>query len=534
MKILKLISLSLPLFVLINCGPKGEQNTDTPENIAKRPNILFIMSDDHARQAISAYSDKLMLTPNIDRLAKEGVLIRNGYVTNSICAPSRAAILTSKYSHLNGLRDNRDTFDGSQMTFPKLLQKAGYHTSVVGKWHLKSEPQGFDYWNVLIDQGEYYKPRMVELGDTTVQEGYTTDVITDKALAVLDSLGGPDKPFMMMLHHKAPHRNWMPKIEHLKLFNEDLPVPDNFFDDYENRQAAAEQDLSIDRMYLSSDLKLAPQYYKEETGTGGGPESANPERNYEYALRRLTPEQRQAWDEHYDPIGKAFKEANLSGKELDLWKYQRYIKDYLRSVYSVDENIGRVLDYLDKRGLTENTIVVYTSDQGFYLGEHGWYDKRFMYEESFSTPMLVRFPGTVQAGSSMEDFVMNIDFAPTFLDYAGVEVPNEMQGLSLRQLFEGNNEGWRKSMYYHYYEYPHGWHSVKKHYGIRSGRYKLIHYYDDIDTWELFDLQNDPNEMVNLIDHNEYIDVVDNLKKELQSLQEELKEKPEITLMTLP
>ncbi|MDH5603560.1 MAG: sulfatase [Cyclobacteriaceae bacterium] len=519
---------------LVACGSKQDQSTMMEgDTLAKRPNILFIMSDDHARQAISAYDDKLIKTPHIDRLAREGVLIRNGYVTNSICAPSRAAILTSKYSHLNGLRDNRDTFDGSQVTFPRLLQEAGYYTAIVGKWHLKSVPQGFDYWNVLIDQGEYYKPRLVDNGDTVVLEGYTTDVITDKALAVLDSLG-EDQPFMMMLHHKAPHRNWMPKIEHLKLFKEDLPVPDNFFDDYDKRQAAAEQDLSIDRMYLSSDLKLAPEFYDHETGTGGGPANADPEKNYQFSLDRLNPEQRAEWDRYYDSIGRAFKKANLSGRELTLWKYQRYIKDYLRSVYAVDENIGRVLDYLDKRGLTENTIVVYTSDQGFYLGEHGWYDKRFMYEESFSTPMLIRYPKAVKQGSTLEDFVMNIDFAPTFLDYAGVDIPKEMQGHSLRPLFEDHHEGWRKSMYYHYYEYPHGWHSVKKHYGIRSGRYKLIHYYDDIDTWELFDLQNDPQEMVNLIDHHEYLDVVVNLKKELKALQEDLQEKAEITAKTLP
>ncbi|MDH5398805.1 MAG: DUF4976 domain-containing protein, partial [Cyclobacteriaceae bacterium] len=339
-----------------------------------------------------------------------------------------------------------------------------------------------------------------------------------------------DKPFMMMVHHKAPHRNWMPNTKHLGLFKEDLPIPETLFDDYEGRQAAAEQDLSIDRMYLSSDMKLREGDYERETGTGGGPPTANPVRGWERTMNNwLTEEQRTAWNAHYDSVNRVFREANLQGDELTKWKYQRYIKDYLRCIVSVDENVGRLLDYLDEKGLADNTIVVYTSDQGFYLGEHGWYDKRFMYEESFGTPMMVRFPAAIKPGTVNEDLIVNIDFGPTFLDYAGIEVPEEMQGRSFRNIIEGgDNKDWRQAVYYHYYEYPHGWHSVKKHYGIRKDRYKLIHYYDDIDTWELFDLQNDPQEMSNLYDHPEYLDIQDAMRKELYELQQEMGEHQEI------
>ncbi|WOK05419.1 sulfatase [Imperialibacter roseus] len=529
---MKRFLLSLLSVLAFGCSQNESSTQESKEEVPK-PNILFIMSDDHAMKAISAYSKELIRTPNIDRIAQEGALMRNAFVTNSICAPSRAAILTGKYSHLNGLRDNRDEFDGSQMIFPKLLKTAGYQTYLIGKWHLKSKPQGFDFWKILIDQGEYYNPRLVSENDTTVVNGYTTDVITDEGLSVLQSRD-KSKPFVMLLQHKAPHRNWQPNIKHFRLFEEDLPIPATLYDDYKGRQALAEQDQQITNMWLSNDLKLTPDYYEEETGTGGAVGPSDPESSYAAMLNRMTEEQRVPWDAYYDSVGLAFKSANLSGKELWNWKYQRYIKDYLKCIVSVDENVGRVLDYLEAEGLAENTIVVYTSDQGFYLGEHGMYDKRFMYEESFRTPMLIKYPKGIRSGTSIEELVMNIDFAPTFLDYAGVEIPKEMQGLSMRPLFEARGERpeWRESVYYHYYEYPHGWHKVKRHYGIRNYRYKLIHFYHDVDTWELYDLQQDPQEMNNLIDDPKYGDVVEELKAKLIEKQIELNEQPEIIDLT--
>ncbi len=524
---------SFVLVLVFACSQPNSNKQETQKETQK-PNIVFIMSDDHAVKAISAYSRELINTPNIDRIAEEGALMRNAFVTNSICAPSRAAILTSKYSHLNGLRDNRDEFDGSQMIFPKLLKIAGYQTYLIGKWHLKSKPQGFDFWKILIDQGEYYNPRFVTASDTAVMNGYTTDLITDEGLSVLKNRD-KSKPFVMMLQHKAPHRNWQPNIKHLRLFKDDLPIPATLYDDYKGRQALVDQDQQITDLWLSNDLKLMPDYYDEETGTGGAVgDDTSPEVSYAAMLDRMTPEQRVPWDAYYDSVGMAFKEANLSGKELWNWKYQRYIKDYLKCIVSVDENVGRVLDYLEAEGLAENTIVVYTADQGFYLGEHGMYDKRFMYEESFRTPILIKYPKAIRPGTSIEELVMNIDFAPTFLDYAGVEIPEEMQGLSMRPLFEtrGERPEWRESIYYHYYEYPHGWHKVKRHYGIRNYRYKLIHFYHDIDTWELYDLQKDPQEMANLIDDPKYKDVVAELKAKLIEKQVELKEQPEIIDLT--
>ena len=513
-----LFVLCLGLFIS-SCTTSETNDTEITE-VPERPNILFIMSDDHAKKAISAYDKSLISTPSIDRIANEGILITKGFVTNSICGPARAAILTSKYSHINGFRDNLDKFNGDQLTFPKLFQKEGYETSIFGKWHLKSEPQGFDDWEILIGQGEYYNPRIVSPSDTNKIIGYTSDVITDLALQKLNERD-TTKPFMMMVHHKAPHRNWMPNTKHLDLFREDLPEPDNLFDDYEGRQAAAEQDLSIDRMFMGLDMKLKKEHFGTDPGSGGGPENFNSERAWENTYNWLTDEQKAAWDAHYDTVIQNFVNANLEGKELVSWMYQRYMKDYLRCIISVDENVGRLLDYLDETGLADNTIVVYTSDQGFFLGEHGWYDKRFMYEETFGTPMMIRYPDGFEGGKQMDDLVVNIDWAPTFLDYAGIEIPAEMQGRSLKPLIEGDSIQWRDGVYYHYYEYPHGWHSVKRHYGVRTDRYKLIHFYNDIDKWELYDLENDPDEMNNLIDHPEYLDIQDRLKQQLKLLQEE-------------
>jgi len=495
------------------------------EIVPEKPNILFIMADDHAEKAISAYGYDLVQTPNIDRIAQEGILFRNSFVTNSICAPSRAVLLTGKYSHRNGLRDNRDEFDGSQMTFPKLLQQAGYQTAVVGKWHLKTEPTGFDFWKILIGQGEYYSPVFKEKNPETgnVEEhqysGYVTNLITDFVLDFLENRE-KSKPFCILYHHKAPHRNWMPNIKHLDLYRDrDLPVPENFFDDYQGREAAAAQDMRVADMFLSLDMKLHKDFYGVETGTGGN-DKANAEQAWVNSYNRMTEEEKKVWDEHYGPINAEFKKARLKGKELALWKYQRYMKDYLRCIVSVDENIGRVLDYLDQNGLAENTVVVYTSDQGFYLGEHGWYDKRFMYEESLSMPLLMRYPKEIPPDITADELVLNLDFAPTFLDYAAVQIPAEFQGESLRSLAGGEKvASWRDAVFYHYYEYPHGWHKVKRHYGIRTDRYKLIHFYHDIDRWELFDLQTDPYEMTNLYEEEPYREIREELHKRLEELR---------------
>ena len=503
---------------VISCENTNKEEVQSPS----RPNIIFIMTDDHARQAISSYGSELIETPNIDRLAEEGVRFTNSFVTNSICAPSRAVLLTGKYSHLNGLRDNRDHFDGSQLTFPKLLQQADYSTAIVGKWHLKTQPTGFDYWDVLIGQGNYYNPTMIKMGDTITHTGYTTEIITDLALDYLQKRD-TSQPFCLLYHHKAPHRNWMPNLKDLpKVLKKEYPLPPTLFDDYEGRRAAKEQDMRIADMFMSTDMKLLPEDYGDtEPGTGGG--GANGKfapRNWDRLRDLLTPEQLKVWDENYDPIRKAFRDNPPTGKDLIIWKYQRYMQDYMGSVAAVDENIGRVLDYLDENGLAENTIVVYTSDQGFYLGEHGWYDKRFMYEESLSMPLVVRYPAAVEHSQVREDLVLNLDFAPTFLDYAGVEKPAEMQGASLRPILEGETPAdWRKSMYYHYYEYPHGWHEVKRHEGVRDARYKLIHFYHDIDEWELYDLEVDKLEVYNLVDDPAYAEIRARLEKELVRLR---------------
>ncbi|MDH3648688.1 MAG: sulfatase [Saprospiraceae bacterium] len=488
------------------------------------PNIIYIMSDDHANAAVSLYGSKMIETTNIDRIGREGIQFTNSFVTNSICAPSRAVLLTGKYSHLNGLRDNLDRFDGSQVTLPKLLQAAGYFTAMIGKWHLKSEPTGFDHFEVLIGQGPYYNPVMIRDGDTIEHIGYTSDIITDLTLQTLETRD-TSKPFCILYHHKAPHRNWMPHPQHFDMYaDEDLPLPPTFYDDYRTRSsAAAEQDMRIDDMFLSSDLKLQPGSYVQETGTGGaGNPNHDAEKNWANEYGRLTPEQKTAWDSHYDKVSEDFQAANLTGKALLEWKYQRYMKDYLRCVKSVDDNIGRVLDYLDAHGLAENTIVIYTSDQGFYLGEHGWYDKRFMYEESLRMPLVMRFPHRIEPGQIIDRIVLNLDFAPTLLDYAGVDIPDDFQGRSLRVLAESDGpvDDWRTSMYYHYYEYPHGWHNVKRHEGVRGERYKLMHYYNDIDAWELFDLQDDPTEINNQIDDPQMEGKIVELKQEMARLKQ--------------
>ena len=477
---------------------------------ADRPNIILIFSDDHAYQAISAYGHGLNHTPNIDRLAREGMIFHDALVTNSICAPSRAVILTGKYSHLNSVRDNRETFDGSQRTFPKILRENGYQTAFFGKWHLKSDPTGFDKWEVLPGQGAYYNPDFRQPGGKTVRrEGYTTDLITDMALEWLDGRD-QDKPFMLMVQHKAPHRNWMPAPRHLSLFDGvTIPEPPTLFDSYEGRTGPARhQEMEISRhMRMGGDLKVGP----DET--------------LSRMLERLTAEQRNMWNAAYEPKNEAFKAANLSGRELVRWKYQRYIKDYLRCIQAVDENVGRVLRRLDADGLAENTVVIYSSDQGFYLGEHGWYDKRWMYEESLRTPLLARWPGTIAPGSENTDMVSNLDLAETFLDIAGAPIPDDMQGASLVPVFKGETpEDWRTTFYYHYFEGPpmRAAHNVARHRGVRTARYKLIHFYID-DEWELFDMEKDPYELNSVYGRPEYADTQAYLEAELERLMVELK-----------
>ncbi|BDD12196.1 N-acetylglucosamine-6-sulfatase (plasmid) [Fulvitalea axinellae] len=488
----------------------------------KKPNVLFIMSDDHAYQAISAYGGGLNKTPNLDRLANEGMRFDKAYVTNSICGPSRAVVLTGKYSHINGQLDNRSSFDGSQQIFPKIFGEAGYQTAIVGKWHLKSDPQGFDYWNILPGQGEYYNPEFIEMGEKKRLTGYCTDLTTDIATKWLDKRD-KTKPFMMMLHHKAPHRTWQPAQRHLSLYDDvEMPEPESLFDDYKGRGTAAKQAKMriMDDMIDSYDLKLDSAVAKPSGR--GWLDKAN-----ERLMEKMTPEQRENWIKAYGPKNKAYGEANLKGKDLLKWKYQRYIKDYLRCIASVDENVGRMLDYLEKIGELDNTVIVYTSDQGFYLGEHGWFDKRFMYEESFRTPLMVRYPKTVKAGSVSDAFCMNLDFGPTLLDMAGLEVPGDMQGESFKNILENGGkepEGWRQSMYYHYYEYPKNEHNVVRHYGVRNKRYKLIRFYYGIDEWELYDLEKDPKEMKNVYDDPDYAKIVKDMKTELKRLQRKYKD----------
>ncbi|HUF08215.1 MAG TPA: sulfatase [Rhodothermales bacterium] len=450
-----------------------------------RPNILFMFSDDHAFQAISAYGGRLAdvaPTPQIDRIAEEGIRFDRAYVTNSICAPSRAVVLTGKYSHLNGVIDNAVPFDGSQQTFPKLLRDAGYETAFIGKWHLKSEPTGFNYSDRMPGQGFYYNPWFIKDGDTTRVDGYVTDIITDKAIDWLKERNS-DRPFMLMMQHKAPHREWAPPLEYLTLFDDiDIPEPETLFDDYSGRGTAAhEQDMTLDKsMFMDLDLKIPSDEWESKW--------------FKPAMERMTSEQRAVWDAAYGPKNEAFFADRPEGREFIRWKYQRYLKDYLRCIRSVDDSIGEVLDYLDQAGLSENTLVIYTSDQGFYLGEHGWFDKRFMYEESFRTPLVARWPGVVAPGRVDSHLVANVDFAQTLLDVAGVEEPADMQGLSLVSILKGDEAPrWRESLYYHYYEFP-GWHSVRKHEGVFDGRYKLIHFYE-LGEWEFFDLKTDPREL---------------------------------------
>ncbi len=486
------------------CQDKNQEQTQKPFN------IVYIMADDHTAQMMSCYDTRYANTPNLDRIARDGVLFTNSFVANSLSGPSRACMITGKHSHKNGFYDNSHcVFDGSQQTFPKLLQQAGYQTALIGKWHLESLPTGFDYWTIIPGQGNYYNPEFITSANDTIQEhGYLTNIITDKSIDWLENQRDKNKPFCILIHHKAQHRNWMADTCNLSLYEDKtFPIPDTFYDDYEGRPAAAAQEMSILKdMDLIYDLKMIGAEGKERFTE-----------SYNGLLARMDAEQRAAWDEFYNPIIEDFKKQNLKGKQLYEWKFQRYMRDYLKTLKSLDDNVGRVLDYLDKAGLAENTLVVYTSDQGFYMGEHGWFDKRFMYEESFHTPLLMRLPGGKKG--KIDQMVQNIDYAPTFLELAGAPIPDDIQGVSLLPLLKGENPtDWRTSLYYHYYEYP-AEHMVKRHYGVRNDRYKLIHFYNDIDEWELYDLQEDPYELNNIYANPAYHDVKKQMQHELDSLQ---------------
>lgn len=529
------------MLLLVSCNQGNNKESIKSE----RPNIVFIMTDDHAYQAISAYSDKLIQTPNIDRIAHEGMLFTNASVTNSICAPSRATILTGKHSHLHGKIDNISKFDTTNVTFPQLFQDAGYQTAMFGKLHFGNNPKGFDEFKILPGQGDYYNPRFItDKGDTIVQ-GYVTDIITDLTIDWLENRRDVKKPFLLMYLHKAPHRSWLPAERHYKEFTKkEFPVPESLFDDYQRRPVTiptAQSDIErsgnlnpystaaksaemniLEHMTLGYDNKLSQEvvekYGLEDMFYATGP------------LNKMNKEQRNSWDAVYDPIIREFEKEfpNMNDSTLTVWKYQRYMQDYLGTIAGVDENVGRLLDYLEEKELDENTVVVYTSDQGFYLGEHGWFDKRFMYNESFKTPLLIKWPNKITPATTEEEMVQNLDFAQTFLEIAGINTPEDMQGKSLVPLLKGESETWdRDAVYYHYYEYP-GEHAVKRHYGIATKDFKLIHFYYDIDEWELYDQNKDPQELHNVFYDPNYAEIRENMERKLIEIRKKYKDSEEL------
>ena len=504
-----------------------------------RPNIVYIMTDDHTAQMMSCYDTRFVETPNLDRIARDGVRFTHSYVANSLSGPSRACMLTGKHSHKNGFTNNEHgVFDGSQQTMPKLLQAAGYETALIGKWHLVSTPTGFDHWEILPAQGDYYNPTFIRQDGThAVDSGYVTRIITDKALAWMEHRG--EKPFALFIHHKACHRAWLPALEDLTLYEGTaFPLPPEFHDDYATREAAAKTEMEIGKdMDIVYDTKMFVSHDETPATIHSGA--------YERMIGRLSKDERKQYDDFYVPLSRDFYEkwgkdynfrplqvqSSVPGSrdaELLEWKYQRYMRDYAKVVHSLDQEVGRVLDYLEQKGLLDNTLVVYTSDQGFYMGEHGWFDKRFMYEESLSTPLVMHLPKGFERRGIIDEMVQNIDYAPTFLDLAGAPIPTDIQGVSLLPLLKGKAatkadkkavKQWRDAIYYHYYEYP-AEHAVRRHYGIRTDRYKLIHFYGhDIDAWELFDLKTDPHELHNLYGQPSMEAVQKQLHQRLEALQ---------------
>ena len=520
-------------FFILSCN-------DNTQN-EKKPNILFIMSDDHAYQAISAYDDRLIQTPNIDRIAEEGMLFTNASVTNSICAPSRAVILTGKHSHINGKIDNIAKFDDSQMTFPQLFKENGYQTAMFGKLHFGNNPKGIDDFLILPGQGDYINPRFLGKDKDTIITGYVTDVITDLTLDWFRYKRDKNKPFLTFYLHKAPHRAWWPSPEKFaEFYDKKFPEPETLYDDYTGRGTAAktaEMNLLTHMQYMQ-DSKVRPSVFEKmknvepkiiyARGDGTFFEPSSNSFNNRYG--RANEEQKKKYNVTLDKISKDFESnwPKMNDKEKMQWKFQRYMQDYLATISSVDDNVGRVLDYLDDTGLDKNTIVVYTSDQGFYLGEHGWFDKRFIYDESFKTPLMIKWPNQINPGTTNDEMVQNLDFAQTFLEAAMIEEPDGMQGESLIPLLKGNNQKWtRDAVYYHYYEYP-SVHMAKRHYGIVSKEYKLTHFYFDVDEWELYDRINDPNEMNNVFNNPDYQDVVEKLTAELKEMRIEYKDSEEL------
>ncbi len=500
------------IYILLSIVPLAPQ---VAAQTTDKPNIVYIMSDDHTAQMMSCYGNSPIETPNIDRIAEGGVLFSNSFVANSLSGPSRACMLTGKHSHKNGFTNNENgIFDGSQQTMPKLLREGGYETALIGKWHLVSVPTGFDYYEILPAQGDYYNPDFIQMdGSVVTEQGYCTNLVTEKSIEWLRQRD-KEKPFALFVHHKACHRNWLPEMKYLREYEDvDFPLPDNFYDTWEGRVAAQQQEMSIasehdmdivydNKVYLPGDTSRLADTYRE-------------------MISRLNSDDSIVYHQFYDSLSTAFKQQELSGDSLTEWKFQRYMRDYAKVTRSLDDNIGRLLDYLEESGLMDNTLVVYTSDQGFYMGEHGWFDKRFMYEESLNTPLVMHLPMGYARRGTVDEMVQNIDYAPTFLEMANLPVPEDMQGISMTPLLRDETEGkqkWRDAIYYHFYEYP-AEHSVKRHYGIRTKDWKLIHFYDDIDEWELYDLNADPHEMHNVYGQEVYEKVSQRLHKQLKELQ---------------
>lgn len=554
---------SLLSFAALSCIAATAQAQQKAAAATQRPNIVYIMCDDHAFQCISAYGSpisKLAPTPNIDRIAERGMRFDRAFVENSLSTPSRACLMTGLYSNQNGQRQLGEGIDTTRTFFTEQLQQAGYQTAVVGKWHMGCDPKGFDYYHIYNDQGQYYNPQYRGTdtdGKYIVEEGYSTDLTTDHALSFIEHRD-TNKPFCLLLHHKAPHRNWLANTKYFGMYdNVTFPMPETFYDDYETRGSA----VRTQKMSVTKDMRWEQDFKVPEMLDTANADSWDSYLSLMNEVNRMNPEQRIAWGKYYFPRNRRLLEARLTGKELDEWKYQNYIRDYMSVIKSVDESVGRVLDYLDSHGLTDNTIIVYTSDQGFYMGEHGWFDKRFMYEESLRTPLLIAYPGHIRPGTVCNKLVQNIDYAPTFLDLAGISKPKELPGRSLTPLFKAGDKvkGWRNSIYYHYYDYP-TYHMVRKHDGVRTDRYKLIHFYGEggldavkenkyqrqpgtrehgcmtyltslgyfepkdsaVNYNELYDLQADPHELNNLYGKPGYEKITKQLQKQLNDYRKSI------------